>query len=246
VVKKKADKALLAEGHRGYVVAIDGPSGAGKSTVSRQLAEALGGRLLDTGGMYRGVAFHAIEQEITDDEAALGKIARGLRFSADKTGETLLINGEDLGHKLRTQQVSQMASFVSKFPKVRKVLTQKQRSLAKLWSRRWPVVVEGRDIGTVVFPDVEFKFYVTAAPEVRAQRRYAQLKKQGVRGVRLKAILRQNEERDLQDSTREVAPLRCPEDAVVVDTSSMGISQVVKFMRDHIRGRLLLPNVEHH
>jgi cytidylate kinase len=99
-------------------------------------------------------------------------------------------------------------------------------------------VVEGRDIGTIVFPKVPFKFYVTADPEVRAQRRYAQLKRQGVKGTSLRAILQENLERDHQDSTRKIAPLRCPDDAVVVDTSSMGVSQVVHFMRDHIKAHL--------
>jgi len=111
-------------------------------------------------------------------------------------------------------------------------------------ARRVPVVVEGRDIGTVVFPKVPFKFYVTADPKVRAKRRYLELKRKGVKGVTLKQILRKNEERDSRDSSRKLAPLRCPDDAVLVDTSSMGPSKVVKFLSDHIRMRTTLTNIK--
>jgi len=226
---------------RGFIIAIDGPSGAGKSTVSRRLAEQLGGRLLDTGAMYRAVAYYAIG-EAAHNETACEKIARRLHFSFDAKGAVLLVNGVKLGQRLRTPQVTQHASAMSRFPKVRKILTREQRRLAKEWSRRSAVIVEGRDIGTVVFPDVEFKFFVTASPQVRAYRRYLQLKQQGHKGITLKSILKHNQRRDDQDTNRRIAPLRCAVDAVVVDTSSMGISQVVKFMRDHIRGQLLLPH----
>jgi cytidylate kinase len=231
------------EGRKGFVVAIDGPAGAGKSTVSRQLAEALGGRLLDTGAMYRGVAYLSLK-EGADAEEEVSLIARKVHFRADKSGQSLLINGEELGVRLRTQKVSDKASSVSRFREVRRLLTQRQRTLARQWARRMPVVVEGRDIGTVVFPNVPFKFYVTADPEVRAARRLAQLKRQGVKGASLKKILKENEERDRQDSTRKLAPLKCPEDAVIVDTSSMAVPQVVQFMRDHIKAYITLPNIK--
>lgn len=146
-----------------------------------------------------------------------------------------------MGQKLRSEEVSQKASAISQFRMVRQALTLCQRRLARKWAVRFPVVVEGRDIGTVVFPKVEFKFFVTASPEVRAKRRLAQLRKSGVKGVTLKKLIRQNELRDLQDSTRKIAPLKVADEAVVVDTSSMGISQVVHFMHDHIQGRLSLP-----
>lgn len=234
-MKKKSKK--------GYVVAIDGPSGAGKSTVSRQLAEALKGRLLDTGAMYRSVGYFSLKAGIKE-EKKISDIAKKIKFKEDKTGESLLINGESLGNRLRTERVSQMASYVSQFKKVREVLTKHQRSLAKSWSQKIPVVVEGRDIGTVVFPDVEFKFYVTASAEVRAERRYQQLRKLGTKGETYKAILKQIEERDYRDSHRKLAPLKCAEDAVVVDTSHMGINQVVKFMADHILLHTTLPNIK--
>jgi cytidylate kinase len=227
---------------RGLIIAIDGPSGAGKSTVSRQLAEALEGMLLDTGGMYRSVAYFAIEEKI-ERSADLGKLARRLEFDVDTETKMLLVGGKDMGPKLRTEEVSAKASSISKFIMVRKSLTQCQRRLSREWAKRFPVVVEGRDIGTVVFPNVPFKFFVTASPEVRAQRRLTQLKKAGVKGMTLAKIMRQNATRDRQDSTRKLAPLKVADDAVVVDTSSMGISQVVHFMHDHIQGRLALSNI---
>lgn len=224
---------------KGFIVAIDGPAGAGKSTVSRQLAEALKGRLFDTGSMYRSVGYFAIKAN-TKEENSIGKIAAKLKFKSDNAGESLTVNGESLGARLRTEKVSQMASYVSQFKLVREALTKQQRSLAKEWAKKIPVVVEGRDIGTVVFPDVEFKFFVTASAEVRAERRYQQLKKNQVRGVKYEEILKQIQDRDKRDSNRKLAPLKCAEDAVVVDTSHMGIHQVVRFMTDHILQHLRL------
>jgi CMP/dCMP kinase len=218
----------------GYVVALDGPAGAGKSTVSRQLADALEGRLLDTGAMYRAVAYFAIKNQV-DTEKEFGVISRGLKFAFNPKTQSLLVNGEDLGLKLRTQKVSNNASHVSKYRQVREALTRKQRSLGRKWSKRYPVIVEGRDIGTVVFPKVDFKFFVTADLKVRAKRRHSELKHHGAR-IGLKTILKQMEARDLQDSSRKLAPLSIPDDAIVVDTSEMGIHQVVKFMETHIRG----------
>ncbi len=228
-----------AKSKKGLIVAIDGPSGAGKSTVSKQLAEALEGMLLDTGGMYRSVAYFALEENV-QKSAELGKLARRLEFDVDQDTKVLLVGGKDMGPKLRTEEVSAKASSISQFLMVRKALTQCQRRLSRKWAKRFPVVVEGRDIGTVVFPDVPFKFVVTASPEVRAKRRLGQLRKAGVKGMTLAKIMRQNANRDRQDSTRKLAPLKVAEDAVVVDTSSMGISQVVHFMHDHIQGRLSL------
>lgn len=240
-MKKKSARAR--EFKSGFVVAIDGPSGAGKSTVSRMLAEALGGMLLDTGGMYRSVGYFALKEGIKG-ATNLGALARKLEFDVDRETKVLLVNGQDMGTKIRTQEVSEYASSVSRFRTVRTALTSKQRKLGNKWAKVFPVVVEGRDIGTIVFPKVPFKFYVTASAEVRAQRRLAQLKKQGFKGSSLKTVQKENEDRDLQDSTRKIAPLKVPEDAVIVDTSSMSISQVVQFMHDHIRNRLTLPNIE--
>lgn len=207
--------------------------------MSRQLADALEGMLLDTGGMYRSVAYYSLKDGIRKS-ADLGKLARRLEFDVEAETKALLIDGLDLGGKLRSEEVSQQASKISQFRLVRKALTQCQRRLSKKWAKQFPVVVEGRDIGTIVFPNVPFKFFVTASAEVRAKRRLAQLRKAGVKGMSMKKVLRQNEIRDLQDSTRKLAPLKVADDAVVVDTSTMGISQVVRFMHDHIQGRLAL------
>ncbi len=224
---------------KGFIVAIDGPSGAGKSTVSRQLADALEGLLLDTGGMYRSVAYYAVREGAVRSED-LRKVASRLDFDVDRKTKVLLVNGVDLGPRLRTEEVSHMASEISKYRGVRQALTRGQRRLAKKWAKHSPVVVEGRDIGTVVFPQVPFKFFVTASAEVRAKRRLAQLRKQGVKGISLQKVLKQNQVRDEQDSTRKIAPLKMADDAVVVDTSTMRITQVVRFMHDHIKGRLAL------
>lgn len=223
----------------GFIVAIDGPAGAGKSTVSKQLADALDGILLDTGGMYRSVAYYALREGVKQ-ASELGKLSRRLEFDVDAKTKRLLTNEEDLGNRIRTEEVSANASFISTFRVVRSALTSKQRKLGLKWAKTMPVVVEGRDIGTVVFRNAPFKFFVTASPEVRAERRLVQLERQGVTGLSLKAVIRQNDDRDRQDANRKIAPLRCPEDAVIVDTSTMAIHQVVHFMADHIRNKLKL------
>jgi len=222
--------------HKGYIVAIDGPAGAGKSTVSKKLAELLEGKLLDTGSMYRAVGYFVLNAE-TEVPADWREIARRIEFDMDPETGITLVNGDDLGAKIRTEEVGLKASEVSQDFEVRKILTGRQRAIAKKWSRRFPIIVEGRDIGTVVFPKVRFKFFVTANHEIRARRRYEQLKKQGTKGIKLASILKQQEKRDQQDANRRVAPLRCPKDAVVVDTSNLGINQVVQFMASHIQAR---------
>lgn len=227
---------------KGYIVAIDGPAGAGKSTVSRLLAEELKGMLLDTGAMYRSVAYFGLKESIAT-EVGYARVARRLKFEPSKDHRTLLIDGKDLGLKLRSPKVSSQASTISAYRGVRKTLTQRQRSLGRSWAKKFPVVLEGRDIGTAVFPKADYKFYVTADPKVRAERRLSQLKKNGTK-ITLKEILKQNLERDERDSNRKHAPLRCAEDAVVVDTSRMGIVQVVKFMVDHIRAHETLTNIK--
>lgn len=221
---------------KGFVISIDGPSGAGKSSVSRNLAIALEGRLMDTGSMYRSVAYYAVKEK-AETEEEISKIAKRLKFSVDPKTQALLVDKKDLGQKIRTQKIGAMASKVSQYKLVRKALTGKQRTLGRQLAKKYPVVVEGRDIGTIVFPQVEFKFFVTADPKVRAERRYHQLRAHGNTTITLKEILRQNEARDKADSTRKLAPLKCADDAIIVDTSHMGMTQVVNFMSDHIKGK---------
>lgn len=218
---------------RGYVVAIDGPSGAGKSTVSRHLAASLGGRLLDTGAMYRAVAYHAVKENATT-ERELVSIARRLRFGVKRDGRTLLVNGKHLGDKLRTERISAMASQVSRFPRVRTVLTAQMRRLGREWSRICPVIVEGRDIGTVVFPRVPYKFFITASARERARRRVKQLKEMGHASHTLQAILANQRQRDTRDSSRKVAPMKRAPDARLISTSKKSIPEVLEVIRRHL------------
>jgi len=223
---------VMSSTKKGFIITIDGPAGAGKSTVSKRLAEVLDGRLLDTGATYRALAYYAMKSGI-EDENELSKIARGLNFRPDKTGLRTLVNGEDLGRKLRTERVSANASAYSRFAGVRKILTQKQRKLGRELSRKFPVVVEGRDIGTVVFPKERFKFYITANEDERAQRRYLQLKAGGAK-ITYREVLKKVRDRDRQDSTRKHAPLRRPKDSILIDTSELGVADVVNKLKGYI------------
>lgn len=219
-------------------VAIDGPAGAGKSTVSRRVADALGYLLLDTGAIYRAVALAAAEANTPwSDAAAVGRLAhdiasRGaLRFEATSGATKILLDGRDVSSAIRTQNIAEGASQVSAHAEVRAALLEMQRNAAAAGG----VVLEGRDIGTVVLPDAEAKFFLTASVEVRAERRYRELVSRGEKPV-LEDILREVKERDQRDSTRAVAPLRQADDAVVVDSSSMSIDEVVGAIVERVRG----------
>lgn len=213
------------------VVAIDGPAGAGKSTVTRKVAERLGYVIVDTGALYRVVALAAEQAGVGfDDEARASALAEALvaenavqlRRGTDGAQQVLL-RGQDVSRSIRTQTLGQGASKVSAHPGVRKALLELQRSQG----RAGGVVLEGRDIGTVVFPDAEAKFYLTASVEVRAQRRRDELAARGT-PPSLQEVLSEVAERDRRDSTRPVAPLRQAEDAKLVDSSTLSIEQVVE------------------
>lgn len=224
-------------------MAIDGPAGAGKSAVARELAFRLGLPYLDTGAMYRCVGLLAcrarLVQPFGDGEAAaLGDIARSLdiRFSGDPRAQRVAVGGEDVTDSLRTPEVSRWASLVSAVPAVRRELVPRQRELAAASGG----VVEGRDIGTVVFPAARFKFFVTASPEVRARRRFDELSARGV-VASWDAVAAEQRDRDLRDSSRADSPMVPARDAVIVDTSDMTLEQVVAALHGAIRGSLDSP-----
>lgn len=221
-------------------VAIDGPAGAGKSTVSRRVADELGYVLLDTGALYRAVALASERARVSwDDASRVGDVARGiaargaLRFElVPGSASRVLLDDEDISAAIRTQAMGQGASRVSALPEVRAALLDMQRRAAVGGG----VVLEGRDIGTVVLPDAEAKFFLTASVEVRARRRLLELEGRGEHPA-LEAVVREVKERDERDSTRAAAPLRQAEDAVPVDSSSLSIDDVVGTIVAHVRQR---------
>jgi cytidylate kinase len=217
-------------GARPFIVAIDGPAGAGKSTAAKRLAAALGFALVDTGAIYRAVALAASRQGIAfDDDARLAGVLQQLdiRFEPLPAGgdQRVLLGGEDVSQAIRTPPMSLGASAVSARPVVRAGLLDLQRRLATAPGNRG-AVLEGRDIGTVVFPDADLKVFLTASPEVRARRRHAELQARGD-PASYQDVLADQTRRDRDDSTREVAPLRPAGDAVLLDTSALGLEEVV-------------------
>jgi cytidylate kinase len=236
-------------------VAIDGPAGAGKSTIARLLAAKLGFLLVDTGALYRAVALAAWRSGIAwDDEARVASLAASLaahdelkleaqpvwRGASDDptatplsgSGVRLLLRGEDVSLAIRTPEVSLGASRVAAIPGVRTALLELQRAAG----REHSVVLEGRDIGTVVFPDAEVKFFLTAPLEVRAERRRRELEARG-RVVSMEETAREVEERDRADSEREVAPLRKAHDAVLVDSGGRTVAELVDHLAGIVRAR---------
>jgi cytidylate kinase len=219
------------------VVAIDGPAGAGKSTVTRRLARALGYQLLDTGALYRLIALVGARQGVSfDDEAGLAAIARALgtdvAFRLDGEQNQVFWQGVDVSQDIRSPAMSEGASRVSQHPRVRAGLLELQRELGG----QGGVVAEGRDIGTVVFPDAEAKFFLTAAPEVRARRRHEELQASGSQ-VSYEDTLADVIRRDERDSSRAVAPLARAADAILVDSSTISIEEVVETMLRTVRSR---------
>ena len=209
------------------VIAIDGPSGSGKGTIARGVAAALGYHLLDSGALYRLVALSADQQGKADaSEEEIASIATSLdvRFSADDAGRELVwLDDKEVGSRLRTEECGLLASRVASLPAVREALLTLQKSF-----REPPgLVADGRDMGTVVFPDAGLKIFLTASAEERAKRRHKQLNDKGI-DVSLAALSRDIEDRDRRDSERSVAPLRPAEDARLLDSSNLTIDEVTR------------------
>jgi cytidylate kinase len=218
---------------RKLVITIDGPAGAGKSTVSKELARQLGYIYVDTGAMYRAVAVLAKQAKKDNplDESSLEEICSGLelRFTHENGENLLLADGQDVTEKIRKPEISSLASAVSAERVVRERLSKIQRRLGTAGG----VVLEGRDMGTVVFPGADVKFFLDASPEVRSQRRYIELQGKGER-VHLEDVHQQMLERDRNDSSRQLAPLKPAVDAIVIDSSDLQIGEVVEVMIRHI------------
>lgn len=207
-----------------FVVAIDGPAGAGKSTIAKEASKRLSVIYVDTGAMYRTVALYAIEKGVEKDNnaiiALLDEIDIDIRYT-DGT-QSIFLNGRDVSGLIRTNEVSMGASAVAVIPEVRLKLVELQRNLAKNQS----VIMDGRDIGTYVFPDADVKIFLTASPEKRAQRRYLELIEKGMDADR-QNILEDIKKRDKNDSEREFAPLRQADDAVLLDTSDLSLEDAI-------------------
>ena len=219
------------------IIAIDGPSAAGKSTLAKRLAKDLGFTYLDTGGMYRALAFKVLREGIDiGNDGALTELIGRTAIDLVVTGGKLkvLLDGEDVSHEIRTPEVSQMASKASTLEVVRRWMLVLQRA----FGRRGNVVAEGRDIGTVVFPDAEVKIYLDASAQERARRRVEELRQAG-RQVSLDETLREMWERDKRDSERDLAPLRKADDAIAIDSTSVDAEALAQRVMQQIRKKPL-------
>ena len=217
------------------IIAIDGPVGAGKSVAARELARELGYSYLNTGAMYRAVAVAAREAGIDPDaanvEELLKPVLAGLEIKFD--GEKIFLNGRDISDKISSPEIGDLASRLSAL----RIVRERMRELQRAAGADGGVVMEGRDIGTAIFPDAEFKFYLDADVKVRAQRRYEELKKKGS-SITEREVLEQMIERDRRDSGRELAPLKRADDAIAIDSSKLSIKQVVAAMKAKIDARI--------
>ncbi len=219
-----------------YNIAIDGPSGAGKSTIARRLAKELGFMYIDTGAMYRAIGLYAAEQglAIGDTAAVIGLLPQvRLELCFVDGTQHILLNGRDVSDLIRTEQASAWASAVSAIPEVRLFLLEFQQSFAKNNS----ILMDGRDIGTVVLPNADLKIFLTADIEARARRRYLEQREKG-EAVSLEQIVEGMRQRDKQDSARAAAPLRMAKDAVLVDTTVLDLEQSVARIRAIVKEKL--------
>ena len=218
-----------------FNVAIDGPAGAGKSTVSKNLAKKLGFIYVDTGAMYRAIAYFFDKEQLplTKESIASNCTRADVSIRYEKGEQRVILNGEDVSASIRTPEISLLASQCSAQPEVRAHLLSLQRGLAA----DYDVVMDGRDIGTTILPHAQVKIYLTASPKTRAMRRYAELQEKG-EACDKEEILREIIARDERDMKREVSPLRKADDAVMVDTSLMDIDQVVDKLLELVKSRM--------
>lgn len=213
------------------VITVDGPSGSGKGTLAQAIAQALGWHLLDSGALYRIIGVMCERRGVDfDDEKAVAALAE--RLHIEFVGDAVVVDGSNLADDIRTEDAGALASKVAHWPAVRDAVLSLQRSL-----RQSPgLVADGRDMGTVVFPDAQCKFFLDASAEERAQRRYKQLKNKGL-SVSLRGLLEQIQERDARDRGRAVAPLKPAEDAIVIDSTSMSIDAVLERVMAEVKNR---------
>lgn len=211
------------------VIAIDGPAGAGKSTISKLIAKNLGINYIDTGAMYRAITYKCLKLgiDINDRQKMVDLCSR---TEVDFVDNSIYLDGVRLGEEIRTLEVSSKVSDVAKIPQVREFLLEKQREIGK----RSDVILDGRDVGTHIFPDTKYKFFLNASAQERGRRRYQELVDKG-QTVVLEDIIEDIKKRDYIDSTREVAPLVKADDAIEVDSTSMTIDQVVTYISDMVR-----------
>ncbi|MDQ3805711.1 MAG: (d)CMP kinase [Acidobacteriota bacterium] len=220
---------------KSLIIAIDGPSGAGKSTLGRKLARELGLLYIDTGAMYRAVALAVTRAGAsTADPGAVAEVARraSIQLAGDPDSLQVRLDGRDVSEEIRGEQIGHTASVVSAIPEVRRELVRRQREMGA----RGGVVLDGRDIGTVVFPDADVKFFLTAVPEERARRRFDE-ERLKERDQTFEATLADINARDRRDASRQDSPLRIAEDAVVIDTTELPIEEVYRRMLEVVRGR---------
>ena len=220
-----------------YSIAIDGPAGAGKSTIAKKLAAELGYHYVDTGAIYRTVAYFmdllgVSPKDVDGVERYIDELTIEIEYDEDGK-QHMIMNGMDVTDDIRTQDISQKASLVSAHAVVREVLLDMQRDMAK----NYDVIMDGRDIGTVVLPKATVKIFLTASPEVRAKRRCDELIAKGQK-AKYETILKEIKQRDYQDTHREIAPLKLARDSIKVDTSEMDIDQVVEHIRSIVREKI--------
>ena len=217
-----------------FIITLDGPGGSGKTTLAKILAKELNITYLDTGAMYRGVGYFCQQRGLTiGDEESVRKIINGIDLVVMRENgeQKVIVNGNDVTPYIRTPEISMWASFVGKVAEVRLKLVEIQRKLASLSS----CVLDGRDIGSYVLPDAEFKFYLSADVEERAKRRYIELKEKGKEDITLESVKEDMIARDKQDSERAFAPLCVPEGAYVIDTTNLTIEEVLDIILNKVR-----------